>query len=123
MSRACGRRGERKLIRGSRSRINELSFDESKALLEYLFKLQHQSHSTSLLPFLLSSLTPLADSQVRYRWSPNDLAIWDNRTTSHVATFDYEELRVGDRVVCIGEKPYLDPKSLGRKARDAALKA
>lgn len=45
----------------------------------------------------------------------NDLAIWDNRSTTHVATFDYEELRVGDRVVCVGETPYFDKESKGRK--------
>lgn len=41
-----------------RRRINELSFDESKALLSYLFTLQHQSHSTSSLLPALHSLTP-----------------------------------------------------------------
>lgn len=81
------------------SRINELSFDESKALLEYLFKVQTQCH----------------DAQVRYRWSAHDLAIWDNRSCLHAATFDYgNESRFGDRVVCVGEKPYFDPSATGR---------
>lgn len=81
------------------SRIDQLSFDESSALLSYLFTLQNQAH----------------DAQVRYRWSVNDLAIWDNRSTTHVATFDYEELRVGDRVVCVGETPYFDKHSRSKK--------
>ncbi|KAM0747911.1 taurine catabolism dioxygenase [Meredithblackwellia eburnea MCA 4105] len=81
------------------TRINELNLDESEALLAYLYKLQHQSH----------------DAQVRFRWNTNDLAIWDNRSTLHVATFDYDELRAGDRTVVCGEVPYLDPVSLGRK--------
>lgn len=89
------------------SRINELSLDESEALLQYLYKVQHQSH----------------DAQVRYRWNPNDLAIWDNRSTLHVATFDYDELRQGDRTVCVGETPYLDPLSTGRKAWEASVAA
>ncbi|KAK4706020.1 hypothetical protein P7C70_g170, partial [Phenoliferia sp. Uapishka_3] len=89
------------------TRINELSLDESDALLAYLYKLQHQSH----------------DAQVRYRWNPNDLAIWDNRSTLHVATFDYEELRAGDRTVCVGENPYFDPNATGRKEWEANVRA
>lgn len=51
---------------------------------------------------------------VRYKWNVNDLAVWDNRSTSHAATFDYTELRAGDRVVCVGEKPYFDPNSISK---------
>lgn len=41
------------------------------------------------------------------------LAIWDNRSAFHTATFDYEGLgeRFGNRAVGIGEQPYLDPNS------------
>ena len=41
------------------------------------------------------------------------IAIWDNRSVFHTATFDYEGLgeRFGNRVVGIGERPYLDPNS------------
>ena len=40
-------------------------------------------------------------------------AIWDNRSTFHTPTFDFEGIgrRTGYRVVGIGEQPYLDPKS------------
>ena len=50
------------------------------------------------------------------------LAIWDNRSAFHTATFDYEGLgeRFGHRAVGIGEKPYLDPNS---KSRTEALAA
>ena len=34
-----------------------------------------------------------------------------SRCTYHVAAFDYTDLRVGDRAVGIGEKPYFDPKN------------
>lgn len=41
------------------------------------------------------------------------IAIWDNRSVFHTATFDYEGLgeRFGNRVVGIGERPYFDPNS------------
>ena len=47
-------------------------------------------------------------------------AIWDNRSVFHTATFDYEGLgeRFGNRVVGIGERPYLDPNS---KSKSEAL--
>ncbi len=48
------------------------------------------------------------------------LAIWDNRSVFHSATFDYEELgeRFGNRAVGIGEAPYFDANS---KSRTEAL--
>lgn len=35
----------------------------------------------------------------------------------HTATFDYAGLgsRTGQRAVSLGERPYLDPKSIGRR--------
>lgn len=44
------------------------------------------------------------------------VAIWDNRSTFHTATFDYGGLgdRFGNRVVGIGERPFFDPKSTSR---------
>ncbi|KAI9147418.1 putative alpha-ketoglutarate-dependent sulfonate dioxygenase [Paramyrothecium foliicola] len=52
--------------------------------------------------------------QVRLKWqNPNDIAIWDNRSVFHTATFDYLHIgdRFGVRVVGIGERPYFDPNS------------
>jgi hypothetical protein len=45
------------------------------------------------------------------------LAIWDNRSVYHAATWDYEEIgpRRGHRAVGLGERPYLDPKSTSRR--------
>jgi len=81
-------------------RIMELSPDESRDILEYLRRHVTENH----------------DLQVRYRWKKNDVAIWDNRSTFHTATNDYDGLREGHRVVSIGEKPFLDPSSKSRRA-------
>ncbi len=54
------------------------------------------------------------------------LAIWDNRSAFHSATFDYDGLgdRAGNRVVGIGEKPYLDRNSKSKaKVLAAAAEA
>jgi alpha-ketoglutarate-dependent taurine dioxygenase len=50
------------------------------------------------------------------------LAIWDNRSVFHTATFDYLHIgdRFGVRVVGIGERPYLDPNSKSKaESQDA----
>ncbi|ORY70512.1 taurine dioxygenase family protein [Pseudomassariella vexata] len=85
--------------------INELEPDESEELLEKFLDVIYKSH----------------DLTVRFKWSnENDIAIWDNRSAFHTATFDYEGLgeRFGNRAVGIGEVPYLDPAS---KSRTEAL--
>ncbi|PLB44519.1 TfdA family taurine dioxygenase [Aspergillus steynii IBT 23096] len=85
--------------KGFTKRINGVTKDESDMLLNYLFNLVTQNH----------------DAQVRFRWSKNDMAIWDNRSTWHCATYDYAEARAGDRVCSLGEAPYLDLQSKSRK--------
>lgn len=44
------------------------------------------------------------------------IAIWDNRSVFHCATFDYDGFgeRFGSRAVGIGEKPFFDPSSRSR---------
>ena len=71
------------------TRINELSDDESNILLELLFQQgEHINH------------------QIRFRWSKNDMAFWDNRCCMHRAIWDYwPEERKGRRVTIKGEKP------------------
>ena len=44
--------------------------------------------------------------QVRFKWRPGSLAIWDNRCTQHYALDDYSELRRMRRVQIVGDKPF-----------------
>ncbi|KAF2825120.1 taurine catabolism dioxygenase [Ophiobolus disseminans] len=81
--------------------INELNDEESSELLKKFRSVITENH----------------DLQVRLKWkSKNDLAIWDNRSAFHSATFDYDGLgeRFGNRAVGIGEAPYLDSESRSR---------
>ncbi|KAI9366946.1 TfdA family taurine catabolism dioxygenase TauD [Zopfochytrium polystomum] len=90
------------VVRDFTRQINELSKDESDAVLQYLFRLNAENH----------------DLQVRFQWRKNDVAIWDNRSSLHTATYDYDYqsvLRAGDRVVSLGERPYFDPASKSRR--------
>jgi taurine dioxygenase len=44
---------------------------------------------------------------VRWRWSPNAVAMWDNRVTQHYAVNDYlPERRVMHRATVLGDRPY-----------------
>lgn len=77
---------------GVTNRIVGLSGGESRALLDYL----------------KSEIIARADCQVRVRWHPDTLVIWDNRATSHAGPIDYahfEERRVVRRTTVAGELP------------------
>ncbi|KAH8594601.1 hypothetical protein B0O99DRAFT_624283 [Bisporella sp. PMI_857] len=94
--------------------INDITELESKALLKWFGRLLIDNH----------------DLQVRFKWkNANDIAIWDNRSTFHTATYDIEGYgeRYGVRAVSLGEAPFLDPESKSRsedlKAKAAAVAA
>lgn len=45
------------------------------------------------------------DFAMRWSWTPNDLALWDNRIVQHYAVPDYSGSRIMQRVVTAGERP------------------
>ena len=79
------------------------------------------------------------DIQVRFKWTPYTsgtyehalngrnfklfltpgeyTALWDNRITQHIASWDYEgtEARHGTRVTSLAEKPYFDLNAPSRR--------
>ncbi len=70
--------------------INELTPEESRALLDFLF-----AHSTK------------PAFQVRFSWRPNSVAFWDNRVVQHIAMWDYfPQVRSGFRVTVKGDRPF-----------------
>lgn len=71
------------------TRIEGLPEEESKAVLQLLF-----NHAES--PWY----------QTRFTWRKNDVAMWDNRCTQHMAIWDYwPNERKGNRVTVKGERP------------------
>lgn len=55
----------------------------------------------------LSSQAEIPEFQVRWRWRPNSVAIWDNRCTQHYAVQDYwPAVRKMERAGIIGDRPY-----------------
>ncbi len=67
------------------TRINEVTEAESEALLRFLFE-----------------WIKAPELQVRFRWEPGSLALWDNRCTQHYAAADYDERRIMHRVTIAG---------------------
>jgi len=59
-----------------------------------------------LLRYLISQAC-IPEYQVRWRWKPNSIAIWDNRSTQHYAVMDYPPChRKMERAGIVGDKPY-----------------
>ncbi|SFG27365.1 taurine dioxygenase [Novosphingobium sp. CF614] len=71
------------------TRIEQLSRDESAAVLAFLF--EHVKNP---------------NFHVRFRWRPHSVAFWDNRCTQHFAVWDYfPQVRSGFRVTVAGDRP------------------
>ncbi|MGH8277377.1 MAG: taurine dioxygenase [Steroidobacteraceae bacterium] len=75
---------------GFTARIKGLRHEESRALLDFLFRHIQKPEFC-----------------VRWRWRPGALACWDNRCTQHYAVNDYlPHRRVMTRATIFGEKPF-----------------
>ncbi|MFF0815724.1 TauD/TfdA dioxygenase family protein [Rhodococcus sp. NPDC003318] len=59
-----------------------------------------------LLRYLQSQAT-IPEYQVRWRWTPDSVAIWDNRSTQHYAVQDYwPAVRKMERAGIVGDRPF-----------------
>ena len=64
------------------------------------------SGAADLLRYLISQAY-IPEYQVRWRWKPNSVAIWDNTATQHYAVMDYAPChRKMERAGIIGSKPF-----------------
>jgi len=71
-------------------RFQDMTEEESAPLLEFLNR-----HSQR------------PEFQIRFRWRKGSLALWDNRSTQHIAVNDYAgSRRLMDRVTIAGDRPY-----------------
>lgn len=62
--------------------------------------------SSSLLQYLIGQAA-IPEYQVRWRWEPDSIAIWDNRATQHYAVMDYPAChRKMERAGIIGSPTY-----------------
>ena len=62
--------------------------------------------AAELLTYLIGRAA-IPEYQVRWRWRPGSVAIWDNRATQHYAVQDYwPAVRKMERAGIVGDRPY-----------------
>ncbi|KAF2732384.1 taurine catabolism dioxygenase [Polyplosphaeria fusca] len=84
------------------TKINDVYNFEDQMIREYMLRLITRNH----------------DCIARMKWTRNACAIWNNSCVWHAATPDthlVDGVRTGVRASSIGEVPYIDPKSTGRR--------
>lgn len=65
-----------------------------------------QPGASQLHSYLIGQAT-IPEYQLRWRWTPNAVAIWDNRCTQHYAVMDYPPChRKMNRATIVGTKPF-----------------
>jgi taurine dioxygenase len=70
------------------------------------FGLDKTPGASLLLQYLQSQAT-VPEYQVRFKWQPHSVAIWDNRSTQHYAVMDYWPApRKMERAGIVGDIPY-----------------
>lgn len=68
---------------------------------------QDKTPGASLLLNYLISQAAIPEYQVRFRWEPNSVAMWDNRCTQHYAVQDYWPApRKMERTAIVGDRPF-----------------
>jgi taurine dioxygenase len=68
---------------------------------------QDYSHGASDLLRYLVSQAFIPEYQVRFRWKPHSVAMWDNRSTQHYAVMDYPPChRKMERAGIVGDTPF-----------------
>jgi taurine dioxygenase len=70
------------------------------------FGQDYNRRGADLLQYLISQAY-IPEYQVRWRWKPYSVAIWDNRSTQHYAVMDYSPChRKMERAAIVGTRPY-----------------
>ncbi|MNV67682.1 Alpha-ketoglutarate-dependent taurine dioxygenase [compost metagenome] len=70
------------------------------------FGLDKSPGASQLLNYLTSQAM-IPEYQVRFRWQPNSIAFWDNRSTQHYAVMDYPPChRKMERAAIIGDATF-----------------
>ncbi|EMD33899.1 hypothetical protein CERSUDRAFT_159178 [Gelatoporia subvermispora B] len=80
-----------------------------------------KAESDAVLSFLFHQIAVNVDFQVRFRWTPNAIAFWDNRIVTHSATFDFwPHRRHALRATPHGERPLSVEayEAAGKQAKD-----
>lgn len=75
-----------------------------------------EEESEAILGLLKKLIAETVDAQIRVQWSKNAVVWWDNRRTSHSASYaksDKQERRHGARITPQAERPFYVPRHDG----------
>ncbi|PGH16174.1 hypothetical protein AJ79_01941 [Helicocarpus griseus UAMH5409] len=78
-----------------------------------------KAESDLILGYLCDVYEKNVDIQVRFKWTPRTIALWDNRITIHNASWDHEgnQPRHGTRVTSLAERPFSDTDAPTRRQK------
>ncbi|OAX85384.1 hypothetical protein ACJ72_00232 [Emergomyces africanus] len=78
--------------------------------------------SDAILSYLNDVVTTTQELHARFQWGKNDVALWDNRSTNHTASYGFApHRRHAVRVACHAERPAFDPSGKSQE-EDLAFK-
>ena len=79
-----------------------------------------EDESDYLLNFLFQHIESAHDLQLRARWEPNSVVVWDNRRVVHSAVIDWDTpvSRHAFRITPQAERPVEDLKYLNKEEYD-----
>lgn len=68
-----------------------------------------KGESDAIVAYLTDVVATTQEAHARFQWNVGDVAIWDNRTTNHTATYGFTpHRRHAVRVAAQAERPVLD---------------
>lgn len=66
-----------------------------------------KAESDAIIAYLSQLIATTQEAHVRFQWGKNDVALWDNRSTNHTASYGFApHRRHGVRVASRAEKPF-----------------
>ncbi|KIW99835.1 uncharacterized protein Z518_10763 [Rhinocladiella mackenziei CBS 650.93] len=69
-----------------------------------------KAESDAIIRYLTEIIVTTQEAHCRFQWGKNDVAIWDNRSMNHTASYGFiPHRRHGTRVAVVAEKPYFGP--------------
>ncbi|KAL4898099.1 hypothetical protein BDV59DRAFT_190033 [Aspergillus ambiguus] len=81
-----------------------------------------KTESDAIIRYLTEVVATTQEAHARFQWRKNDVAIWDNRTTNHSASYGFSpHRRHAVRVACHAERPFLDAEGRSQEEEHIAL--
>ncbi|KAF5864890.1 hypothetical protein ETB97_006116 [Aspergillus alliaceus] len=81
-----------------------------------------KTESDAIIKYLTDVIATTQEMHARFQWNKDDVAIWDNRTTNHSASYGFApHRRHAVRVAAQAERPYLDPAGKSQEEEYIAL--